>query len=111
MVTQRGHKTMKSHLFMLMEIICQLKMPFSVNIPFINEGKILKTFRQEGAWVAQSVGLLTTPQVTILWFVSSSPASGCVPTARSLEPASDSVSPSLPLSAHTLSLSLSKINI
>ena len=43
-------------------------------------------------------------------FVSSSPASGSVLTAQSLEPASDSVSLSLPLPcSHTLSLS--KINI
>ena len=34
-------------------------------------------------------------QVMILWLMSSSPASGSVLTARSLEPASDSVSPSL----------------
>ena len=47
-----------------------------------------------------------------LRFVSSSPASGSVLSAQSLEPASDSVSPSLsdpPLLS--LSLSLSKINI
>ena len=56
-----------------------------------------------GAWLAQSVELLTSAQVMILWSVSSNPASGSVLTARSLEPASDSVSPSL-------SLSLSKIN-
>ena len=42
----------------------------------------------------------------------SSPASGSVLTARSLEPASDSVSPSLsdPPPIHVLSLSVSKIN-
>ena len=34
-------------------------------------------------------------QVMISRFVGSSPTSGSVPTARSLEPASDSVSPSL----------------
>ena len=55
-------------------------------------------------------------QVMILWFVSSSPASGSGLTAQSLETASDSVSPSLslcPSPAHALSLSLSfsKINI
>ena len=48
-----------------------------------------------GAWVAQSVERLTSAQVTISWSVSSSPASGSVLTAQSLEPVSDSVSPSL----------------
>ena len=45
--------------------------------------------------------------------MGSSPASGSVLTARSLEPVSDSVSPSLSLSflARVLSLSLSKINV
>ena len=48
-----------------------------------------------GAWVAQSVECLTSAQVTISRFMSSSPASGSVLTAQSLESASDSVSPSL----------------
>ena len=63
-----------------------------------------------GAWVAQSVRHPTSTQVTISWFVSSSPTSGSVLTARSLEPASDSVSPSLsapPPLVLSLSLSLS----
>ena len=63
-----------------------------------------------GVWVAQSVKRLTLAQVMISLFVSSSPVSGSVLIARSLEPASDSVSPSLsappPLSL-SLSLSLS----
>ena len=46
-----------------------------------------------GAWVAQSVKRPTLAQVMISWFVSSSPRSGSVLTAQSLEPASDSVSP------------------
>ena len=37
----------------------------------------------------------TSAQVMILWFESSSPVSGSVLTAQSLEPTSDSVSPSL----------------
>ena len=41
---------------------------------------------------------LTSAQVMISWFVSSSPTSGSVLTAGSLEPASDSVSPSLSVS-------------
>ena len=48
-----------------------------------------------GAWVAQSVERPTSAQVMISRSVSSSPASGSVLTAQSLEPASDSVSPSL----------------
>ena len=53
-------------------------------------------------------------QVMISQFMGSSPTSGSALTARSLEPASDSVSPSLSLCllpAQALSLSLSKINI
>ena len=65
--------------------------------------------------MAQSVGRPTSAQVMISWSVSSSPALGSVLTAQSLEPASDSVSPSLsdppPLMlCLSLSLSLSKIN-
>ena len=48
-----------------------------------------------GAWVAQSVEHLTSAQVMISRFVGSSPTLGSVLTVRSLEPASDSVSPSL----------------
>ena len=48
-----------------------------------------------GAWVAQSVKRPTLAQVMILRSVSLSPASGSVLTAQSLEPVSDSVSPSL----------------
>ena len=63
--------------------------------------------------MARSVKHLTLAQVMISQFVGLSPASGSVLTARSLEPASDSVSPSLsvpPLLILHLSLSLSKIN-
>ena len=48
-----------------------------------------------GAWVAQSVEHPTSAQVMISRFVSSSPMSGSVLTAQSLEPAPDSVSSSL----------------
>ena len=61
-----------------------------------------------GAWVAQSVGCPTLAQVMISQSVSSSPASGSVLTAQSLEPVSESVSPSLsapPLFMLCLSLS------
>ena len=53
-----------------------------------------------GAWVAQSVEHPTSARVMISRLVSSSPASGSVLTAWSLEPTSDSVSP--PLSAPPL---------
>ena len=64
-----------------------------------------------GTWVTQSVERPTLAQVMISQFMDSSPASASVLTARSPEPASDSVSlcPSLPLSPTcTLSLSLSE---
>ena len=48
-----------------------------------------------GTWVAQLIKHLTSAQVMISQSVSSSPASGSVLTAQSLEPVSDSVSPSL----------------
>ena len=72
----------------------------------------LGTTRKEGdwgAWVAQPVEHLTSAQVMISLSVSSSPVSGSVLTAQGLEPASDSVSPSLsapPLLTLSLSVSL-----
>ena len=60
-----------------------------------------------GAWVAQLVKPPTSAQVMISQFVSLSSTSGSVLTAQSLEPASDSVSPSLsapPLLTLALSL-------
>ena len=54
-----------------------------------------KTIGKRGAWVAQSVKHPTSAQVMISQSVSSSPASGSVLTAQSLEPVSDSVSSSL----------------
>ena len=48
-----------------------------------------------GTRVAQAVQHPTSAQVMISRSVSSSPASGSVLTAQSLEPASNSVSPSL----------------
>ena len=67
---------------------------------------------QRGAWGAQLVKCPTLTQVMISQLVGSSPASGSVLTARSPEPASDSVSPCLsaPLPL-VLCLSLSKLNI
>ena len=66
----------------------------------------LKNKTKWGAWVAQLVKCPTSAQVMISQFVSSSLASGSVPTAQSLKPALDSVSPSL-CSSPTYSLSLS----
>ena len=59
----------------------------------------------QGAWVAQLVEHLTSAQVMITRYVSSSPALGSVLTARSLKPASDSVLLSL-CSSPTFTLSL-----
>ena len=56
---------------------------------------LMKKRISRGTWVAQSVERLTSAQVMISRFVSSSPASGSVLTAQGLEPALDSVSPSL----------------
>ena len=64
-----------------------------------------------GAWVAQSVEHPTSAKVTISQSVSSSPESGSGLMAQSLEPASDSVSPSLSAPPpFMLCLSVSKIN-
>ena len=78
---------------------------------------LLSTFEMNaawGAWVAQLVKHLTSAQLMISRFVGSSPASGSVLTARSLEPASDSVCLCVSLSAlpflHSVSVSHSKIN-
>ena len=71
-----------------------------------------KTVEETGAWLAQSVKRPASAQITISRFVGSSPASGSVLTARSLEPASRSASSALsapPPLAHAL-FSLSKIN-
>ena len=66
---------------------------------------MLRVGEGRGSWLAQSVERLTLAQVMISQFVGSSPTSGSVLTAQSLEPASDTVSPSLcPSSAHALSL-------
>ena len=62
-----------------------------------------------GTWVAQSVKRPTSAQVMTSRFVGRSPASGSVLTAWGLEPASDSVSPSLS-APPLLTLCLSNIN-
>ena len=79
-------------------------------LPSLIQGYCYEYFNNErGVWVAQLVKCLTWAQVLILRFVSSSLVSGSVLTARSLKPASDSVSPSLspPLPcSHSVSLFL-----
>ena len=76
-----------------------------------SSGARLLRFQSSGHWVAQLVRHLTSAQVMILQSVSSSPVSGSVLTAQSLEPASDSVSPSLsPPPVLMLARSLSEIN-
>ena len=70
---------------------------------------MLTYFKVSVNWMAQSIKHLTSTQVMISWFMSLSPTSGSVLTAQSLEPASDSVSPSLSASP-PLTLCLSKIN-
>ena len=76
---------------------------------------LVMTFTEvQGTWVAQLVNHLTLAQVMIPRFVGSSPTLGSMLAAQSLEPASDSVSPSLSLSLFLLlrscSLSLSLKN-
>ena len=67
----------------------------------------MKTNR--GTRAAQLVAHPTSAQVTIIQFTGSSPSSGSVLTALSLEPTSDSVSPSLS-APPLLTLCLPKIN-
>ena len=61
--------------------------------------------------MAQSVERPTLAQVVISQLVSSSPVSGSVLTAQSLEPASDSVSPSLSASSLLMLCLLSVLKI
>ena len=63
-----------------------------------------------GAGGAQSVERLTSAQVMISRSVSSSPAAASVLTTQSLEPVSDSVSPSLSAPTHSRSVSVSLKN-
>ena len=74
--------------------------------------ELFKNLYFGGAWVAQSVEHPALAQAMISRTVSSSPASGSVLTAQSLEPALDSVCPHFlfPSPTHALSLSVSKMN-
>ena len=78
---------------------------------FEHNNEVEKKFKDWGTWVAQLVKHPISAQVMISQFMSLSPALGSVLTSQSLEPASNSVSPSL--SGHSpleLCLSLSKAN-
>ena len=71
------------------------------------------TAKSWGAYMAQSVKQPTSAQVMISWFVSSSPSLGSLLAAHSLEPDSDSVSPSLSLPlpcSHSVFFCLSEMN-
>ena len=68
---------------------------YAMLVKAIEFGSSVKTALCWGAWVAQSVKRPTSAQVTISRSMSSSPESGSGLMAQSLEPASDSVSPSL----------------
>ena len=102
-------KTIWQNLWVCSSDSCGFNLNFS--------GLLMKQHLKKKFWgclVAQSVKCPTSAQVMISRFMSSSPTSGSVPTAQTLEPASVSVSPSLsapPLLVLCLSLSPSKINI
>ena len=92
------HRALCSQLraWSLLQILC---LPSSLSLPgSLSHSLSLclsKINKHRGAWVAQSVKRSTSAQVTISWSMSSSLVSGSGLTAQSLEPASDSVSPSL----------------
>ena len=74
--------------------------------------KNVKIFGAPGWLSPLSVQLLKSAQVMISRFVSSRPTWGSVLTAQSLDPASDSLSPSLsapPLLTVSLSLKINKL--
>ena len=63
----------------------------SLKKPFVN----IRRRQMRGAWAAKLVKHLTSAQFVISWFMSSSPTLGSVLTAQILDPALDSVFPSL----------------
>ena len=76
-------------LMLCLSVSLSLPLPLSSYVSLC----LSKINKHWGAWVAQLVECPTSAQVMICQFVSSSPMSGSVLTAQSLEPASDSVSP------------------
>ena len=93
----------------LMPSFSLLRSNFCWYFPFDSNYHLRQSLNQ-GAWVAQSIKHLTLAQVMISWFVGLSPVSGCLLTAQSLEPASDSVFSSLSSPPPTHVLCLSKFN-
>ena len=69
--------------------------PLSTILQLLVIIQLFQNKKLRGAWVAQSVERPTSAQAMISQLMSLSPALGSVLTAQSLEPASDSVSPSL----------------
>ena len=69
---------------------------YTLDVPPVTQ-HILKIFTMcQGVWVTQSVERqISSTQIMMSQFMSSSPMLGSALTAQSLEPASDSVSPSL----------------
>ena len=78
---------------------------------FYDSSKVYQNSKFLGHLGGSVVKRLTSAQVMISRFLSLSPTSGSVLTAQSLEPASDSVSPSLSAPPSLALVSLSKINI
>ena len=106
---RRGHSTKHCHPWKAEE--ANPSWPTSNNFRDKPEGRAALALKIDlrGAWVARSVKRPTSAQVMISRSVGSSPASGSVLTAQSLEPVSDSVSPSLSApSLFMLCLSLSQ---
>ena len=91
----------------LLQISARLRFSSCAYVVYANKQKTVLKKQTGGAWVAQSVERPTSAWVVISRFVGLSPASGSVLTAQSLEPALDSVSPSLPLT-YLCSVSLSQ---
>ena len=87
----------------------RIEMQCSAREPMKIKKYIFKNKFPWDTWVTQLIKCPTSAQVMISWFVGSSPASGSMLTAQSLEPPLYSVFPSPSvLRLLTLSLSLSQ---
>ena len=97
---------------------CSANTITTMNFPLTGHGKnlevigsrtnrVVKKNEFQGTWVAQSAKHLILIRAMISQFMGSSPTLGSVLTAQSLEPASDSVSPSLSALPHLCCLFLS----
>ena len=81
--------TLSTHLILVLRTRNLLKMLSVIKAIDFSCAVLLISFRIWGTWVAQSVECLTaehltSAQVMISWFVSSSPTLGSVPSAQSL---------------------------